>query len=118
MGHVSATSPAIHPRVLLGLGNALAKLVSLTLGHQGYETRIEVDTRELPGVLQSWIPHLAFLDLDHYRELIDPLVSRSVPVLAFTRHRDTAVKLEAFGRGVEDMIEVPFTLDEIIARPY
>jgi len=104
--------------MLLVLANALANLVSLTLGHQGYETRIEVDAKKLPGVLQTWHPHLAFVDLDHYQELIDPLVSRSVPVLAFTRHRDTSVKLKAFARGVEDMIEVPFTLDEVIARPY
>jgi two-component system KDP operon response regulator KdpE len=118
MGNVSTTSPTARPRVLLVLGNALANLVSLTLGHQGYETRIDIDAKKLPGVLQTWNPHLAFLDLDHYRELIDPLVSRSVPVLAFTRHRDTSVKLKAFARGVEDMIEAPFTLDEIIARPY
>ena len=41
-----------------------------------------------------------------------------IPLLAFTRKRDTAVKLDAFERGADDIVEVPFTLDEIVARPY
>jgi DNA-binding response OmpR family regulator len=41
-----------------------------------------------------------------------------IPILAFTRKRDTSIKLRAYERGADDIIEVPFTLDEIIARPY
>jgi DNA-binding response OmpR family regulator len=41
-----------------------------------------------------------------------------MPILAFTRKRDTAVKLSAFERGADDIVEVPFTLDEIVARPF
>src|SRR5438094_9601727 len=40
------------------------------------------------------------------------------PALAFTRGRDTRVKLSAYERGADDILEVPFTLDEIVARPF
>src|SRR5205823_12090330 len=40
------------------------------------------------------------------------------PIVAFTRRRDTALKLSAYERGADDILEVPFTLDEIVARPF
>src|SRR5438477_3382275 len=67
-------------------------------------------------------PHLALIDLDLYERFIDlfgrGLSHGQIPILAFPRKRDTAVKLSAFERGADDIVEVPFTLDEIVARPF
>jgi DNA-binding response OmpR family regulator len=57
-----------------------------------------------------------------YEQFID-IVGRGlthghIPILAFTRRRDTALKLSAYERGADDIVEVPFTLDEIVARPF
>ena len=109
-------------RVLLIIGNALANLVSVTLRHSHYETRqctSEAGCREL---VRDWRPHMVFIDLDHYSPFMEVvgggLSEGAIPILGFTRRRDAARKLAAYERGADDIIEVPFTLDEIIARPY
>lgn len=104
------------------MGEALANLVALTLQHGRYETKATTDPAECKRLLQDWKPHLAFIDIDRYEQFID-LIGRGIshgqlPLLTFTRKRDTAVKLAAFERGADDIIEVPFTLDEIVARPF
>jgi DNA-binding response OmpR family regulator len=104
------------------MGEALASLVTLTLQHGHYETRVATDRRAVETIMREWRPHLAMLDVDRYDGLMGVLgrgiEQGQMPILAFTRKRDTAVKLSAFERGADDIIEVPFTLDEIVARPY
>jgi len=104
------------------MSEALAGLVALTLQHGRYECRRTSDAAECRELIREWEPQLAFVDLDIYPMFID-LFERGtsasqIPILAFTRKRDTAIKLSAFERGVDDIIEVPFTLDEIVARPF
>ena len=110
------------PRVLIVMSESLANLVALTLQHGRYESRRTFDAAECRQLIREWEPQLAFLDLDIYPNFIDVFHSERavvpIPILAFTRKRDTALKLSAFERGVDDIIEVPFTLDEIVARPY
>jgi DNA-binding response OmpR family regulator len=110
------------PRVLIVMGEALANLVSLTLQHGRYDSRATTDPAECRRIVKEWDPQLAFIDLDLYGAFIDilgrGLTQGRMPILAFTRKRDTAVKLSAFERGADDIVEVPFTLDEIVARPY
>jgi DNA-binding response OmpR family regulator len=104
------------------MSEALTNLVALTLQHGRYESRRAVDAEECRRLIREWEPQLAFVDLDIYPNFIDIIQRENddgqIPILAFTRKRDTALKLSAFERGVDDMIEVPFTLDEIVARPY
>ena len=104
------------------MGDALANLVALTLRHGRYETRHTTDLDECRQLLKEWRPELALVDIDHHERFMDVigrgLTHGHIPLLAFTRKRDTAVKLRAFERGADDIIEVPFTLDEIVARPY
>jgi DNA-binding response OmpR family regulator len=104
------------------MNETLGNLVSLTLQHGPYETTRVTNAEECRGILQDWGPHLAFIDLDLYEPFID-IVGRGmthghIPILAFTRRRDTALKLSAYERGADDIVEVPFTLDEIVARPF
>jgi two-component system, OmpR family, alkaline phosphatase synthesis response regulator PhoP len=104
------------------MNETLGNLVALTLQHGSYETRRTRDAQECHDILSEWAPHIAFLDLDLYEQFID-IIGRGLthghtPIVAFTRRRDTAMKLSAYERGADDIIEVPFTLDEIVARPF
>ena len=110
------------PRVLIVMNETLGNLVALTLQHGLYETRRCTNAQDCRDILDSWAPHLAFIDLDLFEPFIDivgrGLTHGSMPILAFTRRRDTALKLSAYERGADDIVEVPFTLDEIVARPF
>jgi DNA-binding response OmpR family regulator len=104
------------------MNETLGNLISLTLQHGRYETKRTTDPQECRALLDEWAPHMALLDLDQYERFID-IVGRGLthghmPIVAFTRRRDTALKLSAYERGADDIIEVPFTLDEIVARPF
>lgn len=113
---------AASSRVLLVIAPALANLVAVTLRHGPYETRTTTSEAECRQLLREWQPHMALVDIDHYMSFMDVIragrLDGHIPLLAFTRKRETAVKLRAFERGADDIIEVPFTLDEIVARPY
>src|SRR5947208_13953993 len=104
------------------MNEAFRNLVALTLQHGRYETRSTTDPNECREMVRDWDPHLALIDLDLYERFIDlfgrGLSHGHIPILAFTRKRDTGVKLNAFERGADDIVEVPFTLDEIVARPF
>src|SRR5712691_7080514 len=104
------------------MNETLGNLVSLTLQHGRYETEITTSAEECRALLRDWTPHLAFIDLDLYEPFIDivgrGLTHGQIPILAFTRRRATALKLSAYERGADDIVEVPFTLDEIVARPF
>ena len=104
------------------MNETLGNLVALTLQHGRYETRRATRPGECREVVDSWAPHICFIDLDFYEPFID-IVGRGLthghtPIIAFTRRRDTALKLSAYERGADDIVEVPFTLDEIVARPF
>jgi DNA-binding response OmpR family regulator len=104
------------------MNETLGSLISLTLKHGQYETERVTNAEECRSLLAEWAPHLAFIDLDLYEQFIDivgrGLTAGHMPILAFTRRRDTALKLSAYERGADDIVEVPFTLDEIVARPF
>ena len=109
-------------RVLLVIGKALANLVAVTLRHGSYETRDCTAEAECAQLMRDWQPHMALIDIDHHAKFIEiiggGMAQGHIPILAFTRRREAGPKLEAYERGADDIIEVPFTLDEIIARPY
>jgi two-component system, OmpR family, alkaline phosphatase synthesis response regulator PhoP len=107
---------------LIVMNETLGNLVILTLQHGRYDTRRTTNADECRDLVSEWAPHIAFVDLDHYEPFID-IVGRGLthghtPIIAFTRRRDTALKLSAYERGADDILEVPFTLDEIVARPF
>jgi DNA-binding response OmpR family regulator len=104
------------------MNETLGNLVSLTLQHGQYETQRSTNAEECQAILRDWDPHIAFIDLDRYEPFIE-IVGRGLthghtPIMAFTRRRDTALKLRAYERGADDIVEVPFTLDEIVASPF
>jgi DNA-binding response OmpR family regulator len=100
----------------------LAGVVELALNHGTCITRVVPDAREAVAVLNDWRPQLAVVDLDvGEEELIDRLEqgrprAQRVPVIALTRRGDLKTKLEAFERGIDDILTVPFSPEELVAR--
>jgi DNA-binding response OmpR family regulator len=118
-------TPVAPTRVLLVLDQpVLAELVKLTLNHGVYETRHAVSAAEALVVLGRWRPHLVLLDMDlegvggaRVMERIGPgAPGGTIPAIALTRRGDLRTKLEAFERGVDDIMTLPFPPEELLAR--
>jgi len=99
-------------------------LVQLTLNHGLFVVRAASTLDDATSILDSWSPHLAVVDMDHEQssELLarlgasNSLTSSVTPVLGLTRRGDLATKLKAFDLGVDDIITVPFSPEELLAR--
>jgi len=118
-----ARDPASAVRVLLVIRDgALARTVDLTLGHGGYVRRAECTVKDASAAIAGWSPHLVVLDIDLEEgcgiQLIDEARAAPGPigVIALTRRSDLRGKLDAFERGADDYIGVPFVPDDLVAR--
>ena len=113
-------------RVLLVLDQpVVAELVKLTLDHGAFETQQAVSAAEALLVLGQWRPHLVVLDMDlegvngaRVMDRIGPGApgGAPIPAIALTRRGDLRTKLEAFERGVDDILTLPFSPEELLAR--
>jgi len=111
-------------RVLVMVDQPLiVEVIKLTLNHGVYVTREAQDVSEATAALGEWRPHLAVIDMDiggsrlleHMASLGDESSLRT-PVLALTRRGDLQTKLAAFERGVDDIMTIPFSPEELLAR--
>jgi len=99
-------------------------LVGLTLNHGLFIVRAARDLAEADRIMANWSPHLAVVDMDHddstglLRQLgaSNSLTASATPVLGLTRRGDLATKLKAFDLGVDDILTVPFSPEELLAR--
>ena len=123
----AAAPPGRGPlRVLLVLDQPLlAEVVRLALAHApgDFTARRAPDAAAAGGVLGQWRPHLAVVDMDlAHGEMLArlgytaPPSAERVPVVVLTRRGDLRAKLEAFERGVDDVLSVPFSPEELVAR--
>ena len=109
-------------RVLSALTDlALANTVELTLKHGRYATRSVRSIREARPELADWKPHLLLIDIDldggTGMQLIDEArAAGQVGVIALTRRSDLRGKLDAFERGADDYIGIPFVPDDLVVR--
>jgi DNA-binding response OmpR family regulator len=102
--------------------STLAEVVRLALNHGHYNTRVAPTVEEAGSELAGWRPHLIVLDMDIAAgTLLDRLGDATrqgdrFPVIALTRRGDLKTKLRAFERGVDDILTVPFSPEEFVAR--
>ena len=101
----------------------LVDLIALTLNHGVFEVRSADSLADLDSLPHGWHPNLAMVDMEHEQSLealarfIPSGVSRPlVPVLGLTRRGDLTAKLRAFDLGVDDIVTVPFSPEELLAR--
>lgn len=111
------------PRVLLVIDQPLlAQYVSLTLNHGIAQTQVARSTAEALAALNTWRPHLVIIDMDLAHGAIltqlgytTPSIER-LPAIALTHRGDLQTKLAAFDHGVDDILTVPFSPEELVAR--
>jgi two-component system alkaline phosphatase synthesis response regulator PhoP len=102
----------------------IVDLIELTLNHGLFVVRAAETIADAERILGEWSPHMAVVDMDH--EESDALLARlgasssmkpsSTPILGLTRRGDLQSKLRAFQQGVDDILGVPFSPDELLAR--
>lgn len=109
-------------RVLVVTGDEpLARTIEFTLRHGSYIRRSIHSVEEARACLEDWRPHMVLvnIDLESGRgiQLVDLASNRErVAVIALTRRSDLRGKLDAFERGADDYIGVPFVPDDLVAR--
>ena len=99
-------------------------LIELTLNHGLFVVRAASSLAEADAVLTEWSPHLAVIDMDHddSSDLLlrlgasHTLKQSATPVLGLTRRGDLKTKLRAFDLGVDDILTMPFSPEELLAR--
>ena len=99
-------------------------LIELTLNHGVFHVRAARDLAEAEAILVEWQPHLAVVDMDHDDSTAllgrlgaeNRLAKRTTPALGLTRRGDLKTKLRAFDLGVDDILTVPFSPEELLAR--
>jgi DNA-binding response OmpR family regulator len=109
-------------RVLLVIGDkALANTVDLTLRHGRYACRVVETVADAKQSIAEWSPHLLLVNIDTEAgagiQLIDEARNHApMGVIALTRRSDLRGKLDAFERGADDYIGIPFVPDDLVAR--
>ena len=108
----------LHDRALI------VELIELTLNHGLFTVRAALDLAEAETILAEWQPHMAVIDMDHEDSAAllgtlgasNNLTASVTPALGLTRRGDLATKLKAFDLGVDDILTVPFSPEELLAR--
>ncbi len=99
-------------------------LIQLTLNHGLFVVRSASNLTEAAAVLAEWRPHMTVVDMDHddSADLLrmlgasNTLKRSTTPVLGLTRRGDLKMKLKAFELGVDDILTMPFSPEELLAR--
>ncbi len=124
---MTAGGPDDSPRraVVLHETELLVDLIELTLNHGLFVVRAAHDLEDAEAIVDGWRPHIGVVDMDHgdSAALMQRLgttnaLARDVvlPVLGLTRRGDLQTKLKAFDLGVDDILTVPFSPEELLAR--
>src|SRR3990170_4045027 len=100
-------------------------LIELTLNHGLFVVQSATSLGAAEAILAEWRPHLAVIDMDHddSTALLQSIVDTSAlsgsrtPALGLTRRGDLKTKLRAFDLGVDDILTMPFSPEELLARP-
>lgn len=99
-------------------------LIELTLNHGLFVVRSVTTAAEATTIIAEWRPHMAVVDMDHddsgaMLQLLgasNTMTRSSTPILGLARRGDLPTKLRAFELGVDDILAMPFSPDELLAR--
>jgi DNA-binding response OmpR family regulator len=99
-------------------------LIELTLNHGMFVVRAARTLAEADAILAEWQPHMTVVDMDHddstalltHLGASNTLRQSVIPVLGLTRRGDLKSKLRAFDLGVDDILTMPFSPEELLAR--
>ena len=116
--HEARRALVLHDRPLV------VDLIELTLNHGLFVVRAVQDLAGANALLGEWHPHLAVVDMDHDDSTAllgrlgdaNRLTKRTIPALGLTRRGDLKTKLRAFDLGVDDILTMPFSPEELLAR--
>jgi two-component system, OmpR family, alkaline phosphatase synthesis response regulator PhoP len=116
--------PAARRALVLHDRPLVVDLIELTLNHGLFVVRAASSLADAEAILADWQPHMTVVDMDHddSTALLKALgasntLRRSVtPVLGLTRRGDLKNKLRAFDLGVDDILTMPFSPEELLAR--
>jgi two-component system, OmpR family, alkaline phosphatase synthesis response regulator PhoP len=108
----------LHDRMLV------VDLITLTLNHGGFVVRAATSLAEAEAILHEWSPQLVVVDMDHDDSATflgrisasNSLTRSMTPVLGLTRRGDLRTKLRAFDLGVDDILTMPLSPEELLAR--
>jgi DNA-binding response OmpR family regulator len=101
----------------------LAEMIKLTLNHGVYLVREAKDLGEATAILNDWEPRLAVIEMDSGGDQLVRRIGQAqddgrprIPILALTRRGDLKTKLAAFDQGADDIMTVPISPEELLAR--
>jgi DNA-binding response OmpR family regulator len=101
----------------------LSQMLKLTLDHGVYVTRAVDDFAAATAIIRDWHPQLAIIDLDTGGEKLLRHIGQNhvdgamrIPIVAVTRHRGIKARLDAFNQGVDDVLTVPISPEDLLVR--
>ena len=119
-------TPAVEARRALVLHDRplVVDLITLTLNHGVFAVRAASSIAEVQAILEDWVPNMSVVDMDHddatsvlkLLGVSNSLKRSGTPVLGLTRRGDLKTKLRAFDLGVDDILTMPFSPEELLAR--
>lgn len=100
---------------------ALGSAARFALTHGTYVVKAVTSVKDAEVLLREWDPDLALIDLDvesgRGLDLLSrPGLRRHVPLIAVTRNGELDLKLRAFDQGADDILNIPFLPEELVAR--
>ena len=126
MGKGASTSPDRNARHALVLHDRrlVVDLIELTLNHGLFVVRAASALAEAEKILREWHPDIAGIDMDHddsagllkVLAASKALTRSTIPALGLTRRGALKTKLRAFDLGVDDILTMPFSPEELLAR--
>ncbi len=113
-----------HRALVLHERQLVVDLIELTLNHGLFEVRAAHDLAGALTMMDEWRPDLTVIDMDHDDSTAllgrlgdsNRLTRRLTPALGLTRRGDLKTKLRAFDLGVDDILTMPFSPEELLAR--
>jgi two-component system copper resistance phosphate regulon response regulator CusR len=122
--HVNASEVEARRALVFHDRSLVVDLIELTLNHGLFVVRTARSLAAAEAILAEWRPDMTVVDMDHddstalLRRLgASNTIRRNVtPILGLTRRSDLQTKLKAFDLGVDDILTMPFSPQELLAR--